>query len=52
MFKELNRPISLTYFEMHAHEIETVKQILVHLETLGKIHGVNAVDVLGHGSVQ
>lgn len=43
VFKGLTQPIPLIYFEMHAHEVSFVSQILERLFAIGEIIGVNAV---------
>lgn len=44
VFKGLNQPVPLIYFEMHGREIDLVEQILRRLASVGEIVGVNAVD--------
>lgn len=44
VFKGLDQPVEIIYFEMHGHESDTVEQILARLDSLGEVTGVNATD--------
>ena len=43
VFSGLTQPVPLIYFEMHEREIDTVRFVLEHLRSLGRVEGVNAI---------